>query len=275
MASKDDGLPQRPVNRGSRFSMKAATPSRPSSLRRQRRKASASRRRPSSSERSRVVRASSRIIATACGDPAAKPAATEVAAATSSSRRHDLLDEAPGVRRRGVDGVAPEIEKVRASGADEPRQPLRAAAARDQAELDLGLAELRVVGADPDVAAHRELEAAAEAVAVDRGDEGRVGRVHAVAERMQSAGGATLVAAGLAQRRELLDVGTGDEGALAGASQHDRARALVAVEPVELRFELGQERSRELVHGRVVDRDERDGALVLGADKGSQRSSSV
>ena len=98
---------------------------------------------------------------------------------------------------------------------------------------------------------------------MDRGDEGRVRRVHSVAERMQSACGAALAAAGLAQRRELLDVGAGDEGPLAGARSTIARVPVVAVEPVDLRLELVQERRRELVHGRVVDRDERDGALVL------------
>ena len=50
-------------------------------------------------------------------------------------------------------------------------QALRAAHARHDAEGDLGLAELRGVGGDDDVAHHGELAAAAEAIAGDRGDE--------------------------------------------------------------------------------------------------------
>ena len=163
-----------------------------------------------------------------------------------------------------------EVEEVRAADADEAGETLGAAAAGDQAELDLRLAELGVVGADAHVAAHRELEPAAEAVAVDRGHERRVGRIHAAADRVEAARRASLVAAGLAQGRELLDVGAGDERALTGAAQDDRARLGVAVEPADLRLELLDERRRERVHRRVVDRDERDRALVLGGDERSQ-----
>ena len=54
--------------------------------------------------------------------------------------------------------------------ADRAGQPLRAADARNDAELDLGLAELGVVGGDDEVALHRELAAAAERKARDRRD---------------------------------------------------------------------------------------------------------
>src|SRR6185503_2532450 len=148
--------------------------------------------------------------------------------------------------------------------------PLCAAAAGDQAERDLGLTERRVVGADPDVAAHRELEAAAEAVPADRGDERRARRVHPVAELLDPARRAAL-AGGLAERRELLDVGPRDERLLAGAAQDDRADAVVPVERVELRLELLQQRRRERVHRRVVDRDERRGLAPLGRYEASHR----
>ena len=189
--------------------------------------------------------------------------------------RDDPLDEAPVVRGLRADEVAAEIEQVGAAEPDEPRQPLRAAAAGDEPELDLGLAQLRVVGADPHVAAHRELESAAEAEAVDRGDERSPRRIHSMPDRVQTPCGAALAAAGLAKRRELLDVGARDERPLAGAEQHDRARLVVAVEPVDLLLELLQQRRRELVHGRVLDRDERDRALVPRADERPHRASSV
>ena len=149
------------------------------------------------------------------------------AASRSSSRGHDLLDEAPVVRGPGVDRVAGEVEQQRAPEPDEPRQALRAAAAGDEAELDLRLPELRVLRRDADVAAHRELEAAAEAEPVDRRDERRARRVHPRAELLDPARRAALLRLRrrLAERRELRDVRAGDEGAVARALEHDRAHA--------------------------------------------------
>ncbi len=52
----------------------------------------------------------------------------------------------------------------------QPRQALHAAGQRRQADARLGQAEARVLGGDDDVARQRDLEAAAEREAVDRGD---------------------------------------------------------------------------------------------------------
>ena len=62
-------------------------------------------------------------------------------------------------------------EKIRSlarDGADQAGQPLGAAAAGDDAEQDLGLAELGLGGADAEVARQRQLAAAAEGEAGDR-----------------------------------------------------------------------------------------------------------
>ena len=74
--------------------------------------------------------------------------------------------------------------------ADRARQPLRAADAGDDAELDLGLAELGVVGGDDDVAQHGELAAAAERKARHRRD-----------DRLAGARGAIPVGAEIARDR--------------------------------------------------------------------------
>ncbi len=55
---------------------------------------------------------------------------------------------------------------------DHARQPLRAAGARQQAELHFGQAEVGVLGGDAEVAAQRGFETAAERIAVDRGNDG-------------------------------------------------------------------------------------------------------
>ena len=84
--------------------------------------------------------------------------------------RHDLADEAHRERLGGADRLAGEAEPHRLELADRAGQALGAAGARHDADADLGLAELCAFARDQDVAAHRELEAAAERIAVDRGD---------------------------------------------------------------------------------------------------------
>ena len=89
-----------------------------------------------------------------------------------------------------------------------------------------------------------------------------------VAELLDPACGAALLrlCGRLAQRRELRDVGARDERPLARADEHDRADAVVGVEAVDLCLELLEERRRERVHGRMVDRDDRDRAVELAGD---------
>ena len=59
---------------------------------------------------------------------------------------------------------------------DDARQALRAAGAGRDGQSDLGQAETRALGADADVAGERQLQPAAEGVALDRGD-GRHGQI--------------------------------------------------------------------------------------------------
>src|SRR5262249_9044195 len=61
-------------------------------------------------------------------------------------------------------------------------QALGTSAARDEGEVDLGQAELRVLGRDPDIAGQGELEAAAEGEAADGGDDGLRATLHLRAE---------------------------------------------------------------------------------------------
>src|SRR5438445_134283 len=84
--------------------------------------------------------------------------------------RHDARDEARALRLLRVHHARGQAKVHRLRLAGEARQPLRAAEARHDAEVDLGLAEPGVVGGDDDVALHGELVAAAERVAGDRSD---------------------------------------------------------------------------------------------------------
>ena len=86
--------------------------------------------------------------------------------------REDGLHEPDAQRLGGVDQAAAQAQIARPAVADLARQTLRAAPARRDAEADLGLAETGVVGGEADVAAERELAAAAQGEAVDGRDPG-------------------------------------------------------------------------------------------------------
>src|SRR2546428_575850 len=59
----------------------------------------------------------------------------------------------------------------RAPGSDHARQALGAAAARQDADADLGQSDARVLGRDPNVARERDFQPATHAKAMDRDDE--------------------------------------------------------------------------------------------------------
>ena len=180
--AQDDRL-HRPVQRASRFSRNAATPSCPSSEPRQAANASTSR---SSFRASRVSCRSALIWRIACGlcfverlDVARDPVLEVV---------DDELDEPPRLRGLGRDALARHDQPARATRRDQPRRALRAAAAGKQPEVHLGKAELRIARRDPEVARERDLEPAAEAVAVDRGDDRHRRALDQVGDRLDPAG---------------------------------------------------------------------------------------
>jgi len=104
---------------------------------------------------------------------------------------------------------------------------------------------------------------------VDRCHERRAGRVHAVTELLDPARRTLLlrIRSCLPQGGELLDVRSGHECPLSRAGEHDRAHAVVVVEAVDLRLELLEERRRELVQRRVLDRDDGDVPVLLRGDE--------
>ena len=97
-------------------------------------------------------------------------AASASARSCSSSPRHHLVGQADAQRLVGLHLAAGDHQLLGPAGADGARQPLRAAAAGDDAEQDLGLAEHGSLAGDAVVARQRQLAAAAERVAADRGD---------------------------------------------------------------------------------------------------------
>ena len=60
-------------------------------------------------------------------------------------RRNDLVDEPDAIGLLRADHLSGKDELQGATLADQPRQPLRSAAARNEPERDFGLAELRGV----------------------------------------------------------------------------------------------------------------------------------
>src|SRR6187551_768235 len=86
----------------------------------------------------------------------------------------DLVHEAPVVCLLGLDCASGEDDLLRKAEPDDARQALAPAPARDDPEIDLRLAKPCLPRGDADVAGEGELAAAAERIAVDRGD-GRLG----------------------------------------------------------------------------------------------------
>ena len=133
----------------------------------------------------------------------------------------------------------------------------------NDAEVDLGLAELRGVGGDDDVAHHRELAAAAERIARDGGDDGRAhgGELRPAAE---------VVAHQHLEPRlglHLLDVGAGGERALR-AGDDDRADPLVGIEGGCRRHDVPHHlRVQRVERLGPVERDPADAAARLDQDR--------
>src|SRR6266545_4502628 len=143
--------------------------------------------------------------------------------------------------------------------ADRMSKALRPAGARQDSELDFGLAEARALRRDDQVTCHRELAAAAEAIAGDRGDERRP---HA-ADCIPAVDSPLLVKRNGRTLGELADVRAGSERTL-GAAEHDAADGVVTVESLQLGDELVHELARERVELlRPVEKDDRNRVVAL------------
>ena len=90
--------------------------------------------------------------ASACSVPSASSRARSMAISTQDRRMHHLVHEPHLQRLLRADVAAGEDHVERVAHADEPRQPLRSAHARDEPELHFGQREhrLRVIGARRD-----------------------------------------------------------------------------------------------------------------------------
>ena len=125
-------------------------------------------------------------------------------------RRHHAGDEARALGFLRVHHAAGEAEVHRLGLADGACEALRSADARNDAELDFGLAEFRIVRRNDQIALHRKLASAAKRETGNRRDH-RLSRVR----------GAVPVGGEVPEKRihegfirHLLDVGAGREGLL-------------------------------------------------------------
>ena len=138
-------------------------------------------------------------------------------------RRHDI-DEPPGERLGGADGLAGQQQPAGAALSDQFRQQRRLDD-RGDADPDLRHAEEGAVAGDAQIAGGGELEPGAERIAVDPGDDRDRQAPKGVAAAMH--GGDEPARAVPIERRDLADVGAADKGALTGAAQNNEPQLRV------------------------------------------------
>jgi hypothetical protein len=175
--------------------------------------------------------------------------------------RHQLVHQPQTERLGAALALAGEDQAERRARADEPGQPLAAAGARDEAQLHLGEPELGLgmIGGDTIVARERQLEAAAQAGAVDRGDDRLGQRLHPAHHLLPLEAQPLRRALG-SEPRELLDVGTGDEVVGLARDEHRGPDGRVVPQPDEQRLELHLDRVAQLVDRLAgeIESDDRD-----------------
>ena len=167
----------------------------------------------------------------------------------------DLVDESDAVRGRGVEQLPVEQHARRGRQADAAGKPLRRAGAGDEAEADLRHTQARARVGDDEVADQRDLQTAADGVALERGD-------HRPVERLPRAEHAARERDVLLHRRrvaqhpvELAEIGAGEEAPAARAREDDHADRGILARGERRVFEPLEHRIGQRVDGRVVDGD--------------------
>ena len=97
------------------------------------------------------------------------------------------IDQPERLGAARVDGPAGQHQRHRLHRIDQMREARGAAEARMQAEHHLRKTKARIVDRDPRLAGERDLEAAAEAKAVDHGHAGNAQRLEPIDHRMRAA----------------------------------------------------------------------------------------
>jgi len=169
----------------------------------------------------------------------------------------DFVGEADGEGLVGGDVASAHAQLLGPLEADDAGEALRAAGAGDDAETDLRLSDLGVVGEVAEVGAHRQLEAAAEGVAADGGD-GGFGEALQGVDDGDEPGGLPLLGPPFEGGLEAGDVGSGGEVGRAGDDDGpDRVGGGLLEGGPDVGDELGVER----VDRGSVQRDDGDGIL--------------
>src|SRR5262249_52191309 len=180
------------------------------------------------------------------------------------ARGHDRVDE-PERARAAIAHVAPgehhghSFERI-----DQPRQAHGAAEPRMQAQHDLGKAEPRILDRDAIVASERDLEPAAETIAMDDGDRRRAEMIEAIDHRVRLAQ-ALLHHGGVGEPAKFADVGACDETRWLCGAQHQAFR-YVFFQSREHLIELAEYIDGERVgaRARLVEREPGDAVVVAG-----------
>ena len=179
--------------------------------------------------------------------------------------RNDVIDDARRQRSRRRHRLAVGRHVERKLRAREARQPLRAARAGNDAEQHFRLSDFRVFRRDAEMARLRDLEPAAERVAVDRRDE-RLRRVlHPPQQRVRAGGPLERIVFRL-QRVEHFDVRAGDERR-SGADEHDRFGRGIRDAALDGPIDAVPHSRAQRIHRRVVDRDDGDAVFDLVANR--------
>jgi hypothetical protein len=219
-----------PLKTGFRFSRKALTPSILSSVEKQMAKRSTSRLRPSSRFEREASLTASFASWSAIGAFSAILLAISKVLFFEFFGGMNVVYEAERVGCGCVDHIAGKNHFHRFAFTDEFGQPLGAAAAGDDAEVDLGLAKAGLFAGDADVACECDLAAAAETKTVDHRDDGFRKDVDLI-EQCSLEKSAALGDGRLAL--EFADIGTGDKGFRPRAGDHDNADFRIIPERVE------------------------------------------
>ncbi len=187
-----------------------------------------------------------------------RPRAYSSADCAMAGRAERAVHEAQRLRFRVIHGLAGDHHVQRGLHADQSRQALRAAGARQQSQLHFGEAHLHIVRRTSEVTGERDFEPAAEHRAVKRGDDrlpaGFYAQEHVVQQRL------------LRGLIHFLDVGAGDEVA-SRAVEDDGLDRRVFVRLDDRRKQAFSDRMRDRVDRRIVDGDERDVAVPLERDR--------